>query len=84
MSTTDIQEKFKALVESKEKLSSEKIQLETKISVAKDELKTQYEALKKTYNVETLEEAESLLKKLESEITEKVTECEEFLKEFEV
>lgn len=79
----ELQKKFKDLTDKRDKLSSEKIQLETKISVAKEDLKKDFQTLEVDFKVTTLEEAELALKTLEDEIDTKLVECEEFIKKFE-
>lgn len=83
MSIKNTQERFKELVEKRDKLSSEKIQLETRKSVAQAELEKQQTQLKEEFGVEDLDSAKALLAEFESEIDSGLTECEEFLKKFE-
>ena len=82
--TVGLQERFKELVDKRDKLLNEKIQLETKVSVAKEDLKKEYELLKSEFNISSVEEAQDTLLSLEKEIGTKLNECEEYLKGFEV
>ena len=84
MDNVALQERFKSLVEKKDEISRKVIELKTKESVAQESLKSMMEKLKTEFNVESIEEAEALLKTMTEEVQGVVEECEAFLKEFEV
>lgn len=81
---TNIKERFKTLTEKRDNCKSRKIELETKIKISREALEEKTRVLKETYGLDSVEDAEKELARLQSEIDSELSECEEFLSKYEV
>lgn len=80
----NLKERFKKLTEKRDSCKVQKVELDTKIKITKEELEKKTKILKEEYGLDSVEDAEKELSRLESEIDSELSECEEFLKGYEV
>ena len=75
-------ERFEKLVSKRDALSSEKIQLETRGQMLKQEIQKTTEKLKE-FGVSTLQEASQKVQEMESALSKEMAEIEEALSKFD-
>lgn len=75
----EMKERFRELTEKRDKLKEEQVELSGKLSVLKEREGALLKELKEKYNLSTLEEAETEVRRLSEEIEEALAKAEESL-----